>query len=304
MYYINKTKQNEIARRLKITPIMVSRYLKEAEQKGIVSFHVKMPWPIDVQLSKSVMDKYDIQECFALDVPDDSNCAGILGSFLADYFVQILPTEAIVGLSWGYTISRFVEALPYMNAGCRLLQLTGAFSVKQPLLTPSALINELSKKLDGQIYTLNAPLYASSEEMRDQLVGDPTNLMIRKLAEDSDINIFGASILEDQATTLLAGTIDNDDFNELSSLGAVGDLAGTFFNADGEELAWSKSKMYTGVPLDVIQKGKNVICVAGERKKTPIIRIACERGYVNTLVTTTQTAAELLKPQDIGKQPL
>jgi len=295
MYYIDKLKQNEIARRLKITPIMVSRYLREAESKGIVTFHVKMPWPVDTDLGKSISDKYGLQECYVLEVLDDRDIRVALGSFLADYFAQILPDNSIVGLSWGGTISHFAESLPYMNVEkCSLLQLAGAFSETPLSLTPSTLINTISKKVDGQIYTLNAPLYASSEEMRDQLVNDPANLVISELALKSDINIVGASMLDLNATTFSAGIVDANGFEELKALGVAGDLAGTFIDWNGDRVEWSGSKMYTGVPLDVIRKAKNVICIAGEMEKVPILDIVCRRKHIHTLITTKQAAVALL----------
>ena len=41
LYYIDKVKQNEIAKRFNLTSMSVSRYLKEAETAGIVTFNVK-----------------------------------------------------------------------------------------------------------------------------------------------------------------------------------------------------------------------------------------------------------------------
>ena len=52
MYYVDKVKQREIAERLHLTPMAVSRALKEADQKGIVTYHVKMPWLTDLELAE------------------------------------------------------------------------------------------------------------------------------------------------------------------------------------------------------------------------------------------------------------
>ena len=297
LYYVDKVKQREIAERLNVTPMAVSRALKEADQKGIVTYHIKMPWQTDLELGGRVREQYHLKECFALDVPEGGDIPTVLGSFLADYFIQILPPEnAVVGLSWGYTISRFVESLPYVpNRGCSLIQLTGAFSGRYPDVTPTQIINEVSKKLDGRIYVLNAPLYAPSQQIKEELLKDPNNAQIQEMAERSDINIIGLSNLDPNATTYRSGTISREDYDELLALGTAGDLAGTFLDAKGRPMTWSKSQMYTGVPLEQISRGKTVICVAGERHKAPLLRLACGKRYFDTLVTTRQAAAELLK---------
>lgn len=296
MYYVDKVKQREIAERLHLTPMAVSRALKEADQKGIVTYHVKMPWLTDLELGRAVREKYRLKECFALEVPQGGDIPAVLGAFLADYFIQILPAEAVVGFSWGYTISKFVESLPYVKTrSCSLIQLTGAFTGCDPDVTPTHIINQVSKKLDGRIYVLNAPLYASSREIKEHLLEDPVNVQIQEMADRSDINIIGLSNLDLNATTFRSGITSEADYEELVRLGATGDLAGTFLDGQGNTITWSKSQLYTGVPLSQISRGKHVICVGGEPRKAPLLRLVCGKGYFDTLVTTSQTARELLK---------
>jgi len=296
LYYIDKVKQNEIARRFQITPMMVSRSLKEAEQMGLVVFHVKMPWEVNTGLGKAVMDKYNLRECIVLDVKEKNEIPVTLGGYLAEYFISILNPNSIVGLSWGYTISKFVEALPYSNVeNCQLIQLTGAFLDKNYSVTPTHIVHEVSRKLNARIHSLNAPLYAASAEMREQFSNDPTNKAIHQMAEKSDINIFGVSELNKEATTFQTGIVNQNDFEELRNLGAIGDCAGTFIDKDGNIIKWSKSNLYTGIYLDTIQRAESVICVAGEPEKAEVLRAVAKKKYINILITTKQVALDLLK---------
>ena len=298
MYYIDKIKQNEIARYFNLSSMMVSRILKEAENAGIVSFHVKMPWRLDMEIGGTVLKKYGLDDCFAFDIEDDDETPFKLGSYLADYFSQILPKKnAIVGLSWGNTISKFVKALPYIQVkNCSLVQLTGTFYSISNLVNTSDILNEISKKLDGsRIYLLHAPLYAPSKEVRDSLLNDPVNKIIWQMSEKSDINIIGLSDLSSKSNTLKSGTINEDDFKELSLLNSIGDLAGTFLDSSGDPLHWSKRDFNTGVALHHISRAKRVICVAGEFRKIEILRKTCEKKYFNVLFTTKTIAEELLK---------
>ncbi len=295
LYYIDKVKQNEIARRFNISPMLVSRALKEAEQKGLVTFHVKMPWPILLDLGKRVMDKYALKECIAIDVPNQSEIPANLGGFLADYFIHQLMPDYIVGLSWGSTISKFVQLLSYANTdNCNLIQLTGAFFSEDYAVTPGHIVQEVSKKLNARVYTLNAPLYVASEEIKQHLLEEPVNAVIHKMALKSNINIIGVSKLTKSATTYSAGIISDADYNELRFLGAEGDCAGTFLDKRGEIIQWSKSKLYTGVHLQNIQKADNVICVAGELEKVQMLDICAKKKYFNILITTKQAAEMLL----------
>ncbi|MDR1655338.1 MAG: hypothetical protein LBR96_05000 [Treponema sp.] len=296
MYYIDKVKQNEIAKRFNISSMMVSRILKEAETCGIVNFHVKMPWQVDMDLSTAVRKKYGLEDCYAFDIPEDNELSLRLGSYMADYFTQILPKKnAIVGLSWGNTISKFMQALPYMQVeNCSLVQLTGSFTSVNSMLSSTDVINGASKKLDGHIYVLNAPLYAVSKYMRDNLLSDPVNKLIMQMAEKSDINIIGVSDLSVHASTFKSGVITPEDYSELQSLKSIGDLAGTFLDSGGNPLKWSKSNLNTGVPLQRISNAHYVICVAGEMRKAEILKKICGKKYFNILFTTKELAKGLV----------
>jgi DNA-binding transcriptional regulator LsrR (DeoR family) len=297
MYYIDKVKQNEIAKYFNISSMMVSRILKEAENTGIVKFHVKMPWQVDIELSGAVKKKFGLKDCYAFNIPQDEQLSMKLGSYLADYFVQILPKKnAVVGLSWGNTISKFIEALPYIEVeNCSLIQLTGAFTSVDSTITPTDIINLATKKLNSRLYVLNAPLYAGSREMRDNLMNDPVNTLIMKMADKSDINIIGLSDLSMNASTCKSGVIDMNDYKELVKLSSIGDLAGTFLDKEGIPIQWSKSNLNTGAALERISKAKQVICVAGEARKLNILRKTCGRNYFNVLFITSALAEGLLK---------
>jgi DNA-binding transcriptional regulator LsrR (DeoR family) len=296
MYYVDKVKQNEIAKFFNISSMMVSRILKEAEMAGIVTFHVKMPWQVDIELGSRIIKKYGLHDCYALDIPEDEELSFRLGACLADFFIQILPRKnAIVGLSWGNTISKFVDALPYMKVqNCSIVQLSGAFASPNSKITPIDIMNIATKKLDSKLYILNAPLYVSSKKMRDKLLDDPVNKEIMEMVKKSDINIIGLSDLGQKASTYKTGVINREDLSELTALHSIGDVAGTFLDSDGKPLQWTKSNLNTGVTLQRISIAKHVICVAGEMRKLNVLRKACGRGYFNILFTTRAMAEALL----------
>ena len=129
LYYTDKMKQNEIAKRFGITPMMVSRKLKEAEERGLVTFHVKMPWDMNMELSEKITEKYGLDESVVLNVKEESEIPGRLGRYLAEYIMNILQDDMIIGLSWGRTIAKFIESLSFVNVNnCNLFQLSRQFS--------------------------------------------------------------------------------------------------------------------------------------------------------------------------------
>lgn len=296
LYYIDKMKQNEIAKRFGLTPMMVSRKLKEAEEKGLITFSVKMPWDMNMELSEKVTAKYGLDESVVLSVKEQSDISMLLGRYLAEYVMNILHDDMVIGMSWGKTIARFVEFLSFVNVkNCDIFQLSGTFLGDRYYLTPIGIIQEATKKINAKISIINEPMYVSSPQIKESLQNNPLRKAIDELAERSDINIFGVSDMGREATTITENYITEQDYQELLRVGAIGDVAGIFIDKNGDRVDWSKKDCYTGVPLEIIKKGKIVVCVAGETEKKEVIRLAAKKKYFNTLITTEEVAKYLVE---------
>ena len=295
LYYVDKIKQNVIAKKFNITPMMVSRYLREAEKIGLVEIKVKMPWKSDLQLGKKIKDKYDLNECIVLDLEEGQDISLMLGRYLAEHFISILPDDAIIGVSWGRTIGKFSESLPFANvSGCEVFPLSGTFVNKSYVVTPTGIMQSVAHKLNAQVYAVNAPLYTSNEKMKKQLMQDSSTQIALEKAEKSDINIIGIGDLTEQNLMFELGILSHQDLEELKSRNVIGDVAGTYIDANGNPVQWSKSNCYTGITLDGIKKAKEVFCVAGGVEKARLIKVAAKKRYFKTLITEKKLAMQLI----------
>lgn len=297
LHYIDKVKQKEIAERYQITPMQISRLLKKAEDEGIVSFYVKMPAGIDMSLGKKVKDKYKISECIVLNIGPEENIKEKIGKFAADYILSLLGKDSIIGMSWGRTIYEFAKNLSYSNhSDCKVVQLAGGFMLENNhLITPSNIIKMVSEKLNCIPVFLNAPFSISTEDAKKQLLQDPSNKYLMELAGRATIHIMGSSELSKDSTIFEVGVLDAKDRDELIEKGAVGELSGFPIDKNGNQIIWSKSKLYTGVPLDVIKKSPNVVCLTGEEEKAKVLAAGMKMKYFNILITSQRAAEKLLE---------
>ena len=85
LYYIDKVKQNEIAKRFNLTSMSVSRYLKEAETAGIVTFNVKTPWNIEMEKSRRLCQKLGLKECTVIRGGAEDDIQQLLADYASDY---------------------------------------------------------------------------------------------------------------------------------------------------------------------------------------------------------------------------
>lgn len=291
-------KQSEIADMLGISIMLVSRTLKRATEEGIVTIHVKMPVELDLNLGKEMLKKFpSLRECLVLQVESNDDIRTKVGELAAQYVADILKPNDVMGISWGKTIYEFARALPLLKMpGANIIQLSGGFlNLSNYLIMPSNLVKLVSERLGCASFFINAPMFVSSTDVKQQLLQDPNNQYINKLAKQSQINIIGLSQLSARSTVSKVGIVSNSDIEELHALGAIGDIAGFFIDRNGDEIEWSKKNLYIGTDLETISHAHHVIGLAGEAEKAEVCYLGIQKGYFNILITTVDMANELIK---------
>ena len=121
-------------------------------------------------------------------------------------------------------------------------------------------------------------VYRTREEEREWRERDPIRLFKDKLE--------------------VAGYLREAEFEELQSLGAVGDIGLRFFNADGQFVEHEINQRIIGLDLGQIANIPRVIGVAGGTEKFDVIRAALRGKLINVLVTDEGNARRLLEAYD------
>jgi DNA-binding transcriptional regulator LsrR (DeoR family) len=74
----------------------------------------------------------------------------------------------------------------------------------------------------------------------------------------------------------------------------LADVSGTFLDAGGTPLTMPQARRVIGITAAQLAAVPDVICLAHGRERAPAVRAAVRAGCVNTLVTTSALARELL----------
>lgn len=296
LYYIDQVKQKDIAHIFSMTPIQVSRLLRAAVDRDIVRFHIKMPVTIDFELGKALKDRYGLRECVVIAEDNEDTVPMRIAQYLSRYVFSLLQEDSVIGLSWGRGIYESAKLFPYSRLqSVKVVQLAGGvFSDNNHLVTPSQIIITACERLGSVPVLLNAPFFTTNTETKEQLLMDQGIRQVYTLARGATVNIIGASPLHRSNTMSKVGIITDADIEELIQVGAIGDMAGFFIDSEGEPVRWSKSELYTGVPLEMMNDAVTTICIAGEKEKEGVIRAGLKKKYFNLLVTSRHLAERLL----------
>lgn len=282
---------------LNISTMLVSRMLKRAEQEQVVTIHVRAPGNQDPEMARQLRGRYPyLKEAVVVRIDSAIDIRAQIGQAVAQYLGDLIHDGCIIGMSWGKTLQELAQALtPTLCEGVQVLQLSGGFLLESDyLMMPSNLVKLASERLHSDAVFLNAPMFVASEEMCQMLVWEPSIKYALELSKRSHINVMGLSRLSAASTMSKVEIINQQDLEELRALGAVGDVMGEFIDKSGEFVEWSKRRRYIGATVSDLNPDAYNICVAGEVEKAPIIDLAIQKHYVNTLVISSQLAREIM----------
>ena len=108
------------------------------------------------------------------------------------------------------------------------------------------------------------------------------------------MSVVGIGAAVEGATVLRNGILNEGELTVLKMQGAVGDVLNHFMDKDGNLIQTEIEDRVISTDLDKLRQLKNVVGVAGGKDKVTAIKAVLNGGYLNVLITDSDTAAELL----------
>jgi deoxyribonucleoside regulator len=300
MYYEQNLTQAEISRAIGMTRSAVSRILTEARQKGIVQISVIRPLHFDEELEAALKNRFNLQSAHVLAgnfVDDYDKLRRQLGQAAAGVLKERLQPEMICGVAWGTTVSATIEALEDSNLpSVQVVQLVGVLQSNSHAYNAQALVEIMSRKLGGGGTYLYSPFIVENAQTAQSILGLSDVRETLAVGRRSDIALVGiGTVLDANYSSLYqGGHITLHTLRELRDDGAVGDVGGVHIDIEGNVAGSDFNKRMVGISGDDLLGIPTRLAVAGGIAKAEAILGALRGGYVNLLVTDSETAEAVL----------
>lgn len=301
LYYDHGKNQQEIADELKITRSAVSRILTEAREKGIVEIKVNYPWRTNLELEKMLLSKFSHLKSARVLLREGKTYEEMLdglGRLAAQYFLSILTSDTIIGISWGSALGAMIKIIPpKAEKNIEVVQLLGATGFEKIAQQDGPMLAQmLGERLGCPSRYLHAPLIVDSPAAQKALMLDRSIRETLMYAERAEIALVGIGSTNPELYSLLrAGYVDRRELSEILSSGAVGDVCAHHFDANGKYLDIDINHRVIGIKVESLFKIPTVIGVAGDARKAPAILGALRGNYVNVLITDDDAAKSVLE---------
>ncbi|MCX4851343.1 sugar-binding transcriptional regulator [Streptomyces sp. NBC_00893] len=299
LYYEHGLTHQEIADLCGLSRIKVTRLLAEARLVGIVEITVHSDDHLFVGLESALGHAYPLRQAWVGPAfEDEGRALHSLGAVAADCVTAFLTkgTTVAVGLSGS------VAAIPghlreATGLDLSIVPLTGSKGGVSRAASPHELALSFAAAVDGRAYHLPAPLLARNAQAAQVWREDPAVQETLERAVSADVLIAGIGGTAADAGLLVQG-LSAAELAGIRKRGAVGDISGRFFDADGAAVPGEVDERLIGLSLEQLRAVPVRIGVARGADKRRALAVALRHGLINVLVTDVSTAEAMLADAD------
>ncbi|PPF73448.1 hypothetical protein C5E07_14515 [Pseudoclavibacter sp. RFBJ3] len=295
MYYEHGLTHQEIANALGLSRIRVTRLLAEARESGLVEIVVHVQDSLFADEERDLAARYDLRQAWvAPSVADSAKADRAFAAVGAEALVSVIEKDAVVALGISTAVALVAAQVPEQALGAKFVPIAGSGGGLVNGANPHELASTLGRRTSGQAFHLPAPLLAASADAAKSAYADPGVQEVLRLACGAGVLVAGLGGTEANQGLLLK-SLDADARAALTAQGAVGDLAGRFFDAQGEAVLGALDERIVGLTLEQMRTIPRRLVMAHGVTKLPALRAALGSGLINMLVTDSETAAALLR---------
>ena len=294
-YYNEDLNQQQIAKRLNISRVKVSRLLTEARNKGIVKIEIVYPKDNCIELERQLEEKYQLEEVVIIssssNTPDSIHLE--VTNTAAQFIEEKVNPKEIIGIAWGRTLKRVSDRISEVNKEVEIVQLLGNIGSSE--YSGDVIVRNIAKSFQGSIYLLPAPAIVDNIKIKEAIKSDGHISSILEMQKQCSLAIVGIGQVSEKSTLVMSNYLKEEDLKRLKSDGAVGEVVGRFVDENGQICKTSVNDRVLGIEIDYLKEIPCVVAIASGEEKGKSIKAVLKTGSIDVLITDENTAQNILK---------
>ncbi|CNE27930.1 sugar-binding transcriptional regulator [Yersinia mollaretii] len=301
MYYEQDFTQAEIARALGIYRTSISRMLKKVREQGIVTISINYNYNENLLLEQQLKSRFKLREAIVVSSEEDQSPEHqliLMAKHCCALLNRIIENGDILGFSWGSAIATLVEQMETSPVSRQLtcIPMVGGPSGKlESRYHVNTLVYSAAMKLKGESLLIDFPAILEKSVIRDGIVQSQHYRAIADYWQRLDIAIFGIGSPNISGNSTWGAFYGSDVIDHFNDRQVAGDICSRFYDLQGNPVETYISDKTITIELEKIKKARYSIGIAHSHEKISGIIGAIKGKYINSLVTTKETAEEILK---------
>ncbi|MCD7058787.1 sugar-binding transcriptional regulator [Pelagibacterium xiamenense] len=296
LYYVAGNTQDEIASKLGVSRQTAQRLVSLAVSEKLVKVRLDHPIAQCMDYAARLQAAYGLDEVEV--VPSDpghpDTTLGIAEAVAARIEKILSASDPVtMGIGTGRTLKAAVEQLSFIDCPHHfIVSLAGNIAPDGSAAFYNVVFN-LANKVSAPSFPMPLPVIAASAGERALLHEQAGIGRTLALAQKVQIAIVGVGDLGPSAPLYEDGFVTLDELKALQNVGAVGEILGWTFDAEGRVIEGMINERVASARLPD-RDNALVIAAAKGGNKVEAIRAALRRRLVNGLITDEDTARALL----------
>ncbi|MEQ1900011.1 MAG: sugar-binding transcriptional regulator [Devosia sp.] len=296
LYYVAGNNQEEIARKLNVSRQTAQRLVSLSVSEGLIKVRLDHPIARCMELAEKLRQRFALAlaEVVPSDAESSSTITGVAQAAAAEIERRLSsPTPIVMAIGTGRTLKAAIEQLTPMEVPQhKVVSLTGNIAPDGSASFYNVIFN-MADAVKARMFPMPLPVIASSKEEREMLLRQHMVKETLALAANADVTFIGIGDLGPQAPLYLDGFITERELKALQKAGAVGEIVGWAFDAQGRIMEGLTNERVASAPMPSRETSLVIALAKGERK-LPGIGAALKSRLINGLITDEITAEHLL----------
>ena len=298
-YYLNDRTQEQIAARYGISRSYVSRLLLRARTLVIVEIIIHRDILRSRSLEAELERRFGLVRCVVVESSgaSEDRTLQMAGEAAADILAELLTPESTLALSWGNSVRAAVDAIrPGRIAARRVVQMFGGLRAAPAEIMSGELVTSTARQIGAIEDRLHAPWIVETADLAHSLLEQADVAATLRRAANADVALVSVGAIGKASSAIIFSPryMNHEDVEELAVSGAIGDLCGRLYDADGRACRIPLMQRVISLDLDLIRQIPMVLCIATGRFKAPAILGALRGHLISGLVTDSEAAQAIL----------
>jgi DNA-binding transcriptional regulator LsrR (DeoR family) len=298
LHFAGGKTQGEVAEMLGVQSTKAHRLIAKARADGLIRVFVEGPIAGCIALEEQLKSQFKLQQCEVVpNIDEGALPLRTLAMAGARYLRNIIEsgTYNLIGFGHGRTLAAAVDMMPSVNAGnTKFVSLLGGLT-RRFAASPFDVIHRLAERTSAESYVMPVPFFANTVKDRAVLEEQYGVSHAIEMARNADIYIAGIGEVDRKSFIASGGMLDeDDDVESVMNSGAVAEILGHFFLADGTYMPHALSDRAMAPRFSDLKSHK-IVALVGGTSKIQATRSILAGGLLHGLITDEATARRLVK---------
>ena len=296
LYFVRGYTQDQVARHLGLSRPSTQRLISFAVSEELVRFKVDHPIVGCMALGAQVAKRYGLDFCDVAPAdPKATDAREIIAPYVAERILRLVSVNRPItlGVGSGRTLCAAVAQMERIDRPQhRIVSLVGSTS-SRGRASSFEVVARLADRIGAERYPLQLPVITETATERMNLQCQQSYASLLRLRREADAVIVGIGAVGERAQIVEDGFLEPAEMDVLVRQGAVGEITGWAFDAEGNVLDAPINERVASMPLTASPERPTIVAGGGVYKIAPL-KATLSGRLATALITDERTASALL----------